>query len=592
MAENRQQNLSQSTPPEIVGSILDASILLRAGQVLNSTLDLPQLQDGILRLLVDVCHADAAILLLAELKTRDFVAMRGYNRGSESFVDFSLPIANSLLPWVQREMPNGAAAPSLPDDVRRAVRDVTGHEDDEAVWITLNRRGRMSGAVGIVYSDKEYPQRGAILSVLSDQIATALDNALLFQAVKRRSSEARILLQSTMALSGSLDLDEILTTILEKLREVIPYDAAGIFLIEKETGDVVPIIDKGYDPDKHRLLKRKSDEGLVGHAVSTGETVLVDDIQQDPRYKNARDATRSELVIPIAVAGKVIGAFNLERDILDGFAADDVRLAAAFAGSAGLAIERARLYRESLEKRRLDDELEIARSIQQTFLPKENPSIPGYDIAGMNVSSEEVGGDYYDFIRIVENQIGIAIGDVVGKGIPAALIMAGFRASLIAEIRNNYAIRAIFAKVNALLEETSQRGEFVTAMYGVLDAKNGIFTFCNAGHNPGLLLRHDGTVEYLIEGGSPLGVLRQAVYEERPIFIRSGDLMLWYTDGVTEATNEADEQFEIERLQELLKENRERPAAEILEAIHRAITEYADPASTMDDVTMIVVKVL
>jgi sigma-B regulation protein RsbU (phosphoserine phosphatase) len=297
-------------------------------------------------------------------------------------------------------------------------------------------------------------------------------------------------------------------------------------------------------------------------------------------------------VIPIAAAGRLIGAFNLEFDVVDGFSADDVRLATAFAGSAGLAIERARLYQESLEKRRLDGELEIARSIQQSFLPKGNPIIPGYDIAGMNVPSEEVGGDYYDFIPIVDHQLGIAIGDVSGKGIPAALIMAAFRASLVAEIRNNYAIRTIFAKVNSLLEETSERGSFVTAMYGVLDSKNGIFTFANAGHNPGLLLRNDGSVEQLIEGGAPFGILPRVQYEERPISVRPGEVMLWYTDGVTDATDEQGELFGAERLEDMLRKNRRKPATEILHDIHREITGFADDGSTMDDVTMIVVKIL
>lgn len=431
-----------------------------------------------------------------------------------------------------------------------------------------------------------------MLSALVDPIATALDNALLFRAVRRRSLEARILLESTLALAGGLELNEILITILDRLREVIHYDAAGIWLVGRGTDKLVPIMHRGWDESRHHLLPLKSNEGLVGYVVRTGEMVLVGDVRTDPRYKNARDATLSELVIPITVAGRVIGAFDLERDVTDGFSQDDVRLASAFAGSAGLAIERARLYRESLEKRRLDGELEIGRSIQLRFLPKQNPEVPGYDIAGMNVPSEQVGGDYYDFIPIVENQMGIAIADVSGKGIPAALIMAAYRASMIAEIRNNYAIPTIFEKVNRLLEETGERGSFVTAMYGVLDLKNRVLTFANAGHNPGLLLRKDGTMVYLIEGGVAFGVLPHAHYEERPILLCAGDVMFWYTDGVTDATNRQDEQFGIERVEDALRRYRGKPAEEILKAIHQEITSFAAPGSAMDDLTMVAVKVL
>lgn len=475
------QSKSQIFPNENTGR-LNAEVLIRTGRVLNSTLNLPELHDAILRLLADVCEAEAAVLLLVERKSQNFVLLRAHQRQTDTFSNLTGRVAHQLFSWVQSENPSGKPTTEpLPHRVEAALDDLVDNPSRRSLWSTLQRRGRLSGAVGIVFHGNTCPRWGAFLAAVSDQIATALDNALLFRAVRRRSSEARILLQSTTALSRGLDLDEILTTILDKLREVIPYDAAGIFLFRQKDGELTPIIHRGFDEDKHRSLRRKSDEGLVGSAVSTGETVLVDDVRTDSRYKNARDATRSELAIPIHAAGRLIGAFDLERDITHGFSHEDIRLATAFADSAGLAIERARLYRESLEKRRLDGELDIARSIQQTFLPKINPVVPGYDIAGINIPSEEVGGDYYDFIRIVENQMGIAIGDVSGKGIPAALIMAAFRASLIAEIRNNYAIRTIFAKVNSLLEETSEQGRFVTAMYGVLDSKNGVLTFANAG---------------------------------------------------------------------------------------------------------------
>ena len=588
-----EDNQKSQIYPQEDQAVLDAMVLIRTGRVLNSTLDLPELHDAILRLLAEICHADAAILLLVERKSQNYVLLRAHDRRADTFTDFTERVAHRLFSWVQSENPVGKETTEpLPHRVETALDGLVARAGRRSLWSALRRRGRLSGAVGIVFHGDKCPRWGAFLAAISDQIATALDNALLFRAVKRRSSEARILLQSTTALSRQLDLDEILKTILDKLHEVIPYDAAGIFLFRQKNGELTPIFDRGFDDDKHDGLCRKSDQGLVGKAVSTGETVLVDDVRTDPHYTNARDSTRSELVIPVWSAGRLIGAFDLESDVTNGFSADDVRLATSFADSAGLAIERAQLYRDALEKRRLDGELDVARSIQKTFLPKENPVIRGYDIAGINIPSEEVGGDYYDFIPIVENQWGIAIGDVSGKGIPAALIMAAFRASLIAEIRNNYAIRTIFTKVNSLLEETSEQGRFVTAMYGVLDSKNGVFTFSNAGHNPGLLLRDDGTIEYLIEGGLPFGIMPGVTYEERPVSIWPGDVMLWYTDGVTDVVDTHDELFGEERLEEVLRDNRHRPATEILSAIQREISAFAAPGSIMDDVTMIVVRAL
>ncbi len=588
-------NAEFSSVPERVPSGLtpDAAVLFRAGRVLNSTLDLSELQDAVLQLLIDTCDAETAILLLVERKTQDFVLMRAYDRRTNTFSNFPIRVANRLFSWIQRENPTGSGmTKELPRRVESALDDVVPQEERQTAWSSLRRGGRLSGAIGIITTGHSETNRWVMITALADQIATALDNALLFRAVKRRSSEARILLQSSLALSGSLDLDEILTTILDKLQAVIEFDAAGVFLFDREDKELIPISHRGFDDNKRHLLRRKSDEGLVGSAVSRNEVVLVRDVNADPRYKNARDATRSELVIPIAALGRLIGAFDLERDIIDGFSAEDVSLATAFAGIAGVAIERARLYRETLDKHRLDDELQIARSIQESFLPKSDPDLPGFEIAGLNVPSEAVGGDYYDFIPIVENQVGIAIGDVSGKGIPAALIMAAFRASLIAEIRNNYAIRTIFAKVNSLMEETSERGRFVSGLYGVLDAKNKVLTFANAGHNPGLLCRQDGTIEYLTEGGPLFGVVRDQVYEERPISLRSGDFMLWYTDGVTEAENENEELFGEDRLEQLLRDHAKESATSVLGTIHRAVNAFASPDATMDDLTMVAVKVL
>jgi sigma-B regulation protein RsbU (phosphoserine phosphatase) len=223
-------------------------------------------------------------------------------------------------------------------------------------------------------------------------------------------------------------------------------------------------------------------------------------------------------------------------------------------------------------------------------LPKEVPQIVGYDIWGVNISSGEVGGDYYDFIHIVDNQLGIAIADVSGKGIPASLIMASFRASLIAEIRNNYAIRTICSKVNNLLCESLEPENFVTAIYGVLDNKNSIFTFANCGHNPALLLRAGGKVEELTEGGMTLGVRPNSLYEERPVYIGPNDLLCFFTDGITEAEGTSGELYEVRRLIDALQRNRRLPAEEIGNRVIDSVRLFAHRDNLSDDLTLIIVK--
>ncbi len=411
------------------------------------------------------------------------------------------------------------------------------------------------------------------------------------ERLKSEQLGRELLYQTGKVLASSLELSEVLEVIMDALKVLIPYDAAGVFLIDKKRQEVEEIATRGYDPSLESDLKLKIGQGLIGWVAKTGQPVIVPDVRQDNRYVNARIATRSEMVVPIASGDRVIGVFNLESDSPDAFREEDLRLLADFAAQAALSIERAQLFAERVQKRRLEGELAIARQIQHSFFPKRIPGLTGFDLYGGNVPSSEVGGDYYDFIPIVENQVGIAVADVSGKGIPAALIMAAFRASLKAEIRNNYAIRTIMAKVNSLMHESIEAGNYVTAFYGVLDSQKRIFTFSNAGHNPPLVRHGDGRREYLTKGGVALGIFTDSAYKEKPYPLQGGDLLVLYTDGVTEARNEKDEEFGLGRLEQLIDENRALPAREIYEAIEGEVTRFQN-YRRHDDFTLIVLKVL
>ncbi len=337
------------------------------------------------------------------------------------------------------------------------------------------------------------------------------------EQLKSEQLGRELLYQTGKVLASSLELSEVLEVIMDALKVLIPYDAAGVFLINKQRQEVEEIVTRGYDPSLESDLKLKIGQGLIGWVAKTGQPVIVPDVRQDSRYVTARITTRSEMVVPIASGDRIIGVFNLESDLPDAFREEDLRLLADFAAQAALSIERAQLFAERVQKRRLEGELAIARQIQHSFFPEKIPGLPGFDLYGGNVPSSEVGGDYYDFIPIVENQVGIAIADVSGKGIPAALIMAAFRASLKAEIRNNYAIRTIMAKVNSLMRESIEAGNYVTAFYGVLDSEKKIFTYCNGGHNPPLVLKPQGTREYLTKGGVALGIFAESTTRKNRI---------------------------------------------------------------------------
>jgi len=301
---------------------------------------------------------------------------------------------------------------------------------------------------------------------------------------------------------------------------------------------------------------------------------------------------RGSASFPLKAKDAVVGVLNVESDKPDVYKTHELELMNAFAGLAAVTVERAKLHRQMLSARRLEHELAIARRIQKTFLPPGNPKIDGFDIAGLNIPSAEVGGDYYDFIPIVENQYGIAIGDVSGNGIPASLIMAAFRASLKAEIRNNFAIRAILNKVNNLLFESVERDRYVTAAYGVLDSKNKIFTFSNAGHNHPILFRNTGELQYLKEGGMALGIFANSSYEENSVFLKSGDIMLFYTDGVTEIKDENEIEFGEQRLIDAVKTSKEKSASGIINYIIDEIKKFSKDSEFEDDITLILIKTL
>jgi serine phosphatase RsbU (regulator of sigma subunit) len=478
-----------------------------------------------------------------------------------------------------------------PGDPRPAL---VGESDpfESALVIPLFRRSGVFGAIecldrrGGPFGDADFDH----LDVAAEHVAFALDNALLYEETERRALEKEVLLEISKTLSAPLDLDEVIEAIFRALRQVVKYDAVVIYLLNRSTRRLELVREIGYPEGSEEAFQLMVGEGIVGWVAKTGEPLIVPDVRRDRRYVNTRATTRSELAAPLVLEGRTIGVFNLECDQEDAYHQGHLELLALFAAQAAVALERVRLTRELLERRRLEKELAIAREIQASFLPKRAPDVPGFELAGATQPHDEVGGDYYDFIRVSDARLGIAIADVSGKGIPAALIMAGFRMSLLAEIRNEFTMRAVMRKVNSLLHESIERDKFVTMFYGVLDFKYRVLSFSNAGHNPPLLLRADGGVEHLLEGGVALGMLPDARYEERPLAIQPGDVLLLYTDGVSEAESPAGEQFGPRRLEECLKRLRDGSANEILKGVVDAVTAWAAERGVSDDLTLVVVK--
>lgn len=491
----------------------------------------------------------------------------------------------------------GATLRLKPGDPRPVVKGALP-ECTSALVVPLFRRGQTFAVIECL--DRQGPGAASgftdedvdRLEVAAESIAFALDHALLSEETVRRSLEKEVLLEVAKTLSAPLEVDEVIAAILESLRQVVAYDAAAVYLLDRRTQALERVAAVGYPAGTDEAFGLRVGEGLSGWVAKTGEAVIVADVRNDPRYVAARPGTRSEIAAPLQVRGRTIGVFNLESDQEDAYHEGHLEMLGGFASQAAVAVERARMTRDLLEQRRLERELAIAREIQASFLPKSAPSVPGFELAGTARTHAQVGGDYYDFIRVSEGRLGLAIADASGKGIPAAILMAGFRMSLLAEIRNEFAIRAVMRKVNSLLHESTDRDKFVTAFYGLLDWRNGVLTFSNAGHNPPILVRAGGRLEHLTEGGVALGVLPSAQYEDRPVAFHPGDVLLLYTDGVSEAENVSGEQFGQARLEQTLAGLVGGTAEHILEGIVDAVVTWAGERGQTDDLTLVVVRAL
>ncbi len=417
------------------------------------------------------------------------------------------------------------------------------------------------------------------------------------------TDKLRLLLDITKKISRSLDLTEVLNLVMDTLGSLIPYDAAGIYVLKcSKINAPAPQPDqpcvfqteavRGYDIDDLMDLPLKMGEGIIGHVALTGQPYISPDVQNDPRYFNAREETRSEMVAPIITNDEVIGVFDLESDRLNAYTDDDLQVLLLLASQVAIIIEKVMLHEQLIEKKRLEGQLEVAREVQLELLPADDPQIEGFDICAYNYSTEEVSGDYYDWVSIYEDQIGLVIADVSGKGVPAALLMAFLRASLRAAIHIGYAPHISMAKVNYLLWESIERNQFVTAFYGVLDASNRTLAYTNAGHNPPLLMESDGKVRFMERGGLPLGMFRNTRYYEYYQAIESGQILVLYTDGVTEAQNPQGEEYGRNRLEKAVLANRDKSAREMISAIQQDVNTWTEGLGATDDMTFFIIKAL
>ena len=406
----------------------------------------------------------------------------------------------------------------------------------------------------------------------------------------------RLLLDITKEISRSLDLDEVLNLVMDTLGSLLPYDAAGIYLIEHSPEDDSPYIFKskvirGYEISFELIEPRlKMGEGFLGMVAQTGKPIICSDVSQDPRYFAARTRTRSEMVAPIISNDRVIGAFDLESDQLNAYSDEDLTTLQLLSSQVALIIEKDRLYEQIVEKKRIETQLEIARQVQLELLPDRDPKFENFEISAYIFPTEEVSGDYYDWVKIFDDQIGVVVADAVGKGIPAALLMSFLRASLRAGVQIGYAPHIALSKVNQLLWDSVEEHQFITAIHGILDTTNRTFVYSNAGHNPPLLIKPDGEYRFVEYGDQPLGMFLDARYHQHFIRFEKGQVMVIYTDGITEAAREDGEEYGIERFAARVLECIDLPAKKMIDYIRKGVADFTERKFLDDDGTLFIIK--
>ena len=410
----------------------------------------------------------------------------------------------------------------------------------------------------------------------------------------------RLLVRIAHELDGTLNLDEVLGRLLDTLREAVGYDAAGIFVLSRDEvfpgyglswRSIAATVRRGFEgplPDIDRLLALG--QGLVGHVLKTGEPAVAPDVDLDPRYVMGRPATRSELAVPVYAGGRLVGAMNLESNQSGAYGDVDAETLCLFADAAAIAVEKAVLYRLFVQKERLEEQLRLALEAGERTGAASWPGIPGWDAAGFTRPRYEIGGDYYDHIRLADGRLGLVVADVSGKGSLAAMSLTTFRAILRNQVEGEPEPVRTAAAANRLLRERMAPTEYVTAVYGVLDPARGHFGYSNCGHTPPLLVRADGRYSKLTTGGPPLGLLAGARYLSGEVSIEPGDLLVLYTDGVVEAEGPGGEEFGVDRLAEVVCTSRHLPSGRLVEEVVRATAEFCGSADYADDFTVLALK--
>jgi phosphoserine phosphatase RsbU/P len=459
--------------------------------------------------------------------------------------------------------------------------------------VPLMFRGKCVGVLDIQSRHLDYFTKNQqnILAVLANRLAVAIENARLFQQVRTQAETLLVLNDVSREISSILDVEALLRRAAELVKRVIDYQILSIMLYDEGQKIFRHRLDVKHGQRVQGKLRVAATEGIVGAAATLREPVVVADVATDPRYLMVNPETRSELAIPMMHKGKVIGVLDLESPQLNYFTSDHVQTLSILAANLAVSIENARLYEQVADgEARMERDLNAAKRIQGALLRPVPTEDYGLDVAARYVSAREVCGDLYDFLRYGPQQLGIALGDVSGKGTAAALygaVAIGIMRSLAPQ---KLQPAEMLRQMNQLVGERRIEGRFMTACFATWQKGRQKLRVANAGQSQPLLYK-GGRCDKIELTGFPLGIFEEVQYDEWGVTLEAGNILVFHSDGIAETTNSEGQFFGNTRIRKLIEQHHEQTAAEIADLVLREVDWFTHSAPLSDDRTLVVLKV-
>ncbi len=459
--------------------------------------------------------------------------------------------------------------------------------------VPLTTKNRVIGVIDLEAKDPGYfnEEHMRLLTLIASRMAAGIENAQLYTRTTRQARILLLLNEIARELSSILNLDELLGRIAELLRRLIDYQMFSILLLDPSGEKLQHRFSLRFNENVHMKNDIPLGRGLVGHAAQTRQAILVPDVSKDPRYVEGTPETRSELAVPLIYKDKVVGVLDLEHTRRGFFTEDHRRTMGTLAAQVAIAIENARLYEEiARQERRLERDLSLARELQMRLLPQTLPKLQHLELAAKFTPARAIGGDLYDFIPYSLSRLGIVIGDVSGKGAPAAIY-----AALVSGILRSHAPiepgpAEMLSAVNLSLAERRIEAQFVSIIYAVWDDEHRTLLVANSGL-PRPVLVHDGNITVIEATGLPLGLFDDVSYDEFRFKMKPGDMFVCFSDGILDARNRSGELFGRGRVETIIAECAGKSADCVVNSLFKAAAEHSAGVETFDDQTVVAIKV-